>query len=54
MPNKLITPEGDGSDHLLSGKVGQGSEPVLYRDQAWVDEAIRWLGTYTFTFEGKA
>jgi len=25
--------------------------PVSYRDQAWVDEAIKWLEIYTFTFE---
>ena len=51
VPNKLITPEGDGSDHLLGGKVGHSSDLVSYRDQAWVDEAIKWLETYTFTFE---
>ncbi|MCL2231749.1 MAG: alpha/beta hydrolase [Treponema sp.] len=43
VPNKLITPGGDGSGHMLGGKVERDTEPVSYADQAWVNEAKEWL-----------
>jgi acetyl esterase/lipase len=46
VPHKLITPVGSANNHMLGGEVYTSSMPTIYREQAWLNEAKRWLETY--------
>jgi len=46
VPHKLITPKGNGDNHMLGGKVYKDHEPITFNGQAWVKEAKEWLEGY--------
>jgi len=46
VPNKLITPTGEGNSHMLGGEVYSDTGPIFFKDQKWVNEARKWMETY--------
>jgi len=42
-PHKLITPEGIANDHMLGGVVFADNTPFVFKNQAWVGEAMKWI-----------
>ena len=46
VPNKLITPTGNGNSHMLGGEVYSNKGPIFFKDQKWVVEARKWMETY--------
>jgi len=46
VPNKLITAAGSGNSHMLGGVVYTANSPFVFENQAWVREAVEWVGRY--------
>jgi len=46
VPNRLITPIGNGNSHMLGGEVYSDTEPIFFKDQNWVTDARRWIEAY--------
>jgi len=45
-PHKLLTPNGNADSHMLGGEVYSDDSPFVFKNQAWVYEAKRWMETY--------
>jgi len=46
VPNKLISPTGNGNSHMLGGIINANNEPIQFKDQDWVNKAKEWIETY--------
>ena len=46
VPHRLITPSGLANNHMLGGECYGDNSPVFYENQAWVNEAKKWVETY--------
>ena len=46
VPNKLITPFGNGNSHMLGGEVYSNTGPIFFENQKWVVEAKKWMEAY--------
>jgi fermentation-respiration switch protein FrsA (DUF1100 family) len=46
VPHKLMKPVGSANNHMLGGEFYTPSMPTIYRGQAWLTQAKRWLETY--------
>jgi prolyl oligopeptidase PreP (S9A serine peptidase family) len=46
VPHKMITPGGSGDSHMLGGTVYNDNAPIIFNNQAWVNEAKEWLEVY--------
>jgi len=46
VPHKLITPIGSANNHILGGVAFADKMPILYKNQNWVTEAIKWMDMF--------
>jgi acetyl esterase/lipase len=46
VPHKMITVGGSGDSHMLGGTVYSDNDPIIFKGQAWVNEAKEWLEAY--------
>ena len=48
IPHRLLTPTGSGNSHMLGGEVYTDYSPFIFRDQAWVEEAKKWIEQFIY------
>jgi acetyl esterase/lipase len=46
VPHKLITPAGNGNNHMLGGIIFKENSPVIFENQPWVIEVSKWIETF--------